>query len=111
MHLRTVQAINADRAVQWHQEQDAPWSLGDWGNAMAGECGEACNVIKKIRRIECGLKPPDNLEALREHLGEELADTMLYLLLVAENAGINMEEALRAKFNKVSEREGFPQRV
>ena len=78
---------------------------------MAGECGEACNVIKKIRRIECGLKPPDNLQALREHLAEELADTLLYLLLVAEAADIDVQAAVKDKFNEVSEREGFPQRL
>ena len=111
MHIRNLQAINAARAVEWHAPQNAPWTLGDWGNAMAGECGEACNVIKKIRRIECGLKPPDNLEALREHLAEELADTLLYLLLVAEAADLDMQAAVRDKFNSVSGKEGFPQRL
>lgn len=112
MHLRTLQAIDAARAAEWHKPHaDKPWTLGDWGNAMGGECGEAQNVIKKIRRIEVGLKPTDDWYELHEKLGEELADTLLYLLLVAEQANLDMEDAVKKKFNSVSEQEGFSQRL
>lgn len=110
--IRELQEINAHRKEEWHKNM-LPWTLGDWGNAMAGECGEACNVIKKIRRQQCGQKgtlDPD-ITTLRFDLGEELADTMLYLLLVAQEAGLDMEEEIRGKFNSVSIREGFPQRL
>ena len=30
------------------------WSLAEWSNAMAGECGEACNLTKKMLRGDRG---------------------------------------------------------
>lgn len=112
MHLHVIQTIDADRAKQWHVGMD-PWSLADWGNAMAGEVGEACNVIKKIRREQTGRKGTGDkpMLELKKQLGEELADALLYLVLVAEAAGIDIEEAVRDKFNAVSEREGFTHRL
>lgn len=112
MKLRKLQKVNAERAIEWHKPGHAEWTGGDWGNAMGGECGEAQNVIKKIRRLECGLatEPPFEVDLVAE-LAEELADTLLYVLLVAEHFGIDMTIATRYKFNKVSEEKGFEQRI
>ena len=112
--LRELQEVNADRAIEWHAASDGIWTGADWSNAMAGECGEACNVVKKIRRIETGIKQDPNgkiEDRLRSELATELADTLLYLLLVAEHYGIDVESAVIDKFNLVSEREGFSQRL
>lgn len=73
------------------------WSLTDWACAMAGECGEACNLIKKFRRGET---------ITREMIGKELADMVIYADLLAARAGIDLGEAVRQKFNEVSERRG-----
>jgi NTP pyrophosphatase (non-canonical NTP hydrolase) len=114
--LRTIQQISAQRCTRWHHADTEPWSLADWGNAMGGECGEAQNVIKKIRRIQTGTVGGHNaadtdLVALRAKLGEELADTVLYAVLVADNEGIDLATAVVAKFNLVSEACGFPERI
>ncbi|MEM9065058.1 MAG: MazG-like family protein [Planctomycetota bacterium] len=77
----------------------AEWSLSDWGVAMAGEAGEACNVIKKIRRGD----HPFQFD-VDEVLGDELADVVLQLDLLAARAGIDLGEAVRRKFNVVSDR-------
>lgn len=104
---------NSDRAKAWPGERGVPWTGADWGNAMGGECGEAQNVIKKLRRVETGVRgnvdPP--LPELVEKLGDELADTITYAFLVADHYGINVAEALCRKFNKISEREGVEHRV
>ena len=42
------------------------WTLADWSNAIAGETGEMCNLIKKIRRGDT-IDPKD--------VGKELADS------------------------------------
>lgn len=73
------------------------WSPTDWATAMAGECGEACNLIKKLRRGE---------EVLPEVIGDELADMVIYADLLAQRLGIDLGEAVRAKFNAVSRRRG-----
>lgn len=104
---------NASRAAVWHGPDSVPWTGADWGNAMGGECGEAQNVIKKLRRVETAVvgqvdPPPSDLV---RKLGDELADTITYAFLVADHYGINVAEALCRKFNAISVREGVSHRV
>jgi NTP pyrophosphatase (non-canonical NTP hydrolase) len=82
---------------------------------MCGEAGEAANVVKKLRRHECALagsglplQPP---ERLLEALGEELADVVIYLDLLAQFYDIDLPAAIVRKFNIVSERQAFPERL
>lgn len=113
LDMETFQEVNAARARRWHEEGE-PWTLADWGNAMGGECGEAQNVIKKIRRIDTGTggnAEGVTREGLIEELGFELADTIAYAFLVAENAGLNLAHYVKEKFNQVSEKHGFEERL
>ncbi len=113
--LKDVSKVNRARAERWHPgfPGDADWSISDWSNAMAGEAGEACNIVKKIRRYECGLRGKlDPSEAdLRLMLADEIADVYLYLDLLATKAGVDIEAAVISKFNRVSERQDFPERL
>lgn len=108
---------NVARASRWHPgfPGDASWTGADWSNAMCGEAGEAANVVKKLRRHECGLagsgltvQPSGELVA---HLAMELADTVTYVDLLAAKYGIDLGDAIIAKFNIVSERQNFPERL
>ncbi len=47
-----LRAANATRCARWHDGGVADWAPTDWANAMAGEAGEACNAIKKLRRVD-----------------------------------------------------------
>jgi len=80
-----LQATSVIRCLRWHGPDTDPWSGADWSNAMGGECGEAQNVVKKLRRVEtrtgAQLQPPP--EQLQAMLGEELADVICYAVLVA----------------------------
>lgn len=105
---------NLQRVTLWHPTfgTDAPnaWTGADWSNAMAGECGEACNVVKKIRRQETGIrgtKDPDYNELIAM-LGLELADTVTYADLLAQHYGLDLGTQMIVKFNYISEREGLP---
>jgi NTP pyrophosphatase (non-canonical NTP hydrolase) len=80
--------------------KDGPW----WGNAMAGECGEACNVVKKIDRDGWS-------EELQSKLAKELADVVTYADLLAARFGIDLGKAVAMKFNEVSERVGSELRL
>jgi NTP pyrophosphatase (non-canonical NTP hydrolase) len=71
------------------------WNATDWLAAVTGELGEAAGLIKHLRRGEA-VSP--------EALGHELADTVINLDLLAARLGIDLGEAIRAKFNLVSER-------
>jgi NTP pyrophosphatase (non-canonical NTP hydrolase) len=108
-----LQAISVIRCLRWHGPDTEQWSGADWSNAMCGEAGEAANVVKKLRRLETGTGAQDQPTAERLHamLGEELADVACYLVLVAAYYGIDLGAAVIDKFNAVSEREGFPERI
>lgn len=96
LSFKELRAINVERCNSSFfppDSKDGPW----WGNAMAGECGEACNVVKKIDRD--GLTP-ERVTAL----GKELADLITYADLLAARLGIDLGQAVALKFNEVSER-------
>lgn len=84
------------------------WSLSDWFTATLGELGEAANIAKKLNRVRDGI--PGNTETpdeLRQELADEIADTFIYLDLLAQSAGVNLEDAVIDKFNRTSAKVGF----
>ena len=84
------------------------WSLSDWMTATAGELGEAANIIKKMNRNRDGI--PGNVESasdLRAMLADELADVVIYLDLLAQAAGFDLETVRDAKFAKTSAKIGY----
>ena len=87
----------------------ASWSLSDWMTATMGELGEAANVLKKLNRARDGV--PGNGDAtpeeLREAFADELADTFIYLDLLAQAAGVDLPSAIRAKFEATSRKIGY----
>lgn len=111
--FKKLRQVNSARCKKWHPPESTPWTASDWLTALAGELGEAANIIKKIRRHETGASntgdPPEHI--LRSLLAEELADTFLYTDLLANYFGIDLEEAVIRKFNKTSEKHGFTERL
>jgi NTP pyrophosphatase (non-canonical NTP hydrolase) len=84
-----------------HEKEDgSDWSLAEWMNAVAGELGEAANLIKKVRRGDL------TLDEARPLLAKEFADIVTYLDITAMQAHINLGEATIKKFNEVSDRVG-----
>lgn len=110
--LDELRAANITRAARWHGP-DSTWTGADWSNAMAGEMGEAANVVKKIRRGEdgCPAAHDPGPRMLVAMLGDEIADVIIYADLLAAHYGIDLSGAIRTKFNAVSVREGFPERL
>ena len=89
-----------------HEKEDgSDWSLAEWMNAVAGELGEAANIIKKVRRGDL------TLEEARPMLAEEFADIVTYLDITAMQAGVDLGKATQEKFNKVSKRVGSSVRL
>lgn len=76
------------------------------GNELAGEVGEACNVIKKIARERLGIR---GTRATKEQLAEELFDVIICVDLIAMQEGIDLEK-VRDKFNATSEKYGLTTR-
>jgi NTP pyrophosphatase (non-canonical NTP hydrolase) len=102
----TLGQIRAARKKQQpYFKGSADWRLSDWVVALAGEVGEAANIVKKINRGDF------TLDEKRKDLADELADVLIYLDAVAAAAGIDMAEAVTRKFNIVSARVASPVRL
>lgn len=107
-----VSIISLKRALRWHPIGLHSWSLSDWFTALAGEVGEAGNVIKKLNRLRDGIQGnKETPDQLRRQLSDELADVYLYLDLLAQAAHVDLPAAIVRKFNATSERLGFPERL
>lgn len=115
LSIAELQKINRSRANRWHGGDFKNWSGLEWAGAACGEAGEAANVAKKLRRVELSLdgnaysEHPLVPKELIAKLGEECADAVLYLCLLASRYEIDLEEAITLKFNKKSIEMGFPE--
>lgn len=108
MNLNELREINVRRCAAAFHPVEA-WTPAEWAVAMAGECGEACNVVKKLRRLQDGTntaKDPQTREEAIALLKDELADLIIYADLLAARLEIDLGEAVRHKFNAVSDRMG-----
>jgi NTP pyrophosphatase (non-canonical NTP hydrolase) len=109
MDMHAFSAVNRQRCEHptgFNHRLDS-WSLSDWMTATMGELGEAANIVKKLNRVRDGI--PGNKvspEELRSRLASELADTFIYLDLLAQAAGIRLEDAVKKVFNAKSEELG-----
>jgi NTP pyrophosphatase (non-canonical NTP hydrolase) len=104
MDFDTLRLVNVSRCEEVFHPLHS-WSPTDWACAMAGEAGEACNVVKKLRRHADKtntVKDPQKEEELIAMIADELADTVIYADLLAARLGIDLGDAIRTKFNEVS---------
>lgn len=96
----------------FHHDIDS-WSLSDWFTAVLGELGEASNIAKKLNRVRDGV--PGNGDATPEQLHamlkDEIADTFIYLDLLAQSQGFNLIDAVIAKFDRTSAKIGYAPRL
>jgi NTP pyrophosphatase (non-canonical NTP hydrolase) len=117
--------VNIKRCRKWHDPEE--WSAQMWGLAMTGEAGEfataivalltvgaagqVANALKKLRRHDDGISQITDREVLLRNVAMEIGDTAVYLDLLAQRLGLKFEDCIRDTFNRVSEREGFPERL
>lgn len=104
--MRKLRDANEARQKEW--DPNGYISLEYRGNEMAGEVGEACNVIKKLAREKMGIR---GSRATLNDLAEELADVVICADLIAMHVGLDLAEAVARKFNKTSEKVGLKTRI
>ena len=76
-----------------------PGNIYDWEFhliGMSGECGELLNKLKKIKRGDFQLN--------KEEMAEEVADVITYALLLLSELGVDPEQTILSKFEKVNQR-------
>jgi NTP pyrophosphatase (non-canonical NTP hydrolase) len=101
---------NVTRCRKWHPEGIESWSPSDWLTAVTGELGELASLLKMRNRERDGLVG-NKFSPTDEQIADEVADVLTYLDLLAFVLGVDMGSAAARKFNKISERNGFPDRL
>ena len=89
------------------------WDLNRWMVATLGELGEAANIIKKLNRVDDGVpgnSPDETREVLQSKLADEIADAAIYLDLLAQRAGFDLETIREVKFEKTSKKIGYKEK-
>ena len=102
MHLHQLQQIEADDSKDYFPEhEDSPFFLA---LALAGEVGEVCNKVKKYMRGDF------DFEELQAQLDSELPDILIYLVMLSDNLGIDLEEQyhIKKEFNDARFGSGLP---
>lgn len=108
LDLAYLRAANIKRCEEVFHPVNS-WSPTDWATAFAGEAGETCNEVKKLRRLDGAdhsEDTPERREELRHAIAMELADTVIYADLLAARLDIDLGNAIRKKFNEVSKKRG-----
>lgn len=81
----TLRGANAARQKEWDKAGGIDPAYR--ANELAGETGEACNVIKKLERERLGIRGSRDTVA---HLAEELADVVICVDLLAMSYSIDL---------------------
>lgn len=68
--------------------------------ALVGEVGELSEIFQWRSDDECKKGLPKFNDADRIHLGEEMADILIYLCRLADVCGVNMKHAVKDKMKK-----------
>ncbi len=105
MTFAELRDANQRRHIEWTDNGEV--SLGFRGLELGGEAGEVLNEIKKLERGRMGMAGgKDDLQVLTE----ELADVIISVDLIAMDLGIDLEDAVRKKFDRTSEKYGLQTR-
>ena len=106
IEFKTLKEANLARQKEWDPGNQITASYR--GNELAGEVGEACNVIKKLERERLGI--PGSRDTV-EHLAQELADVIICVGLIAMEYDIDIDREVALKFNGTSEKIGLKTRM
>lgn len=110
--FKQLREANISRCARWNADGVDGWSLAEYATAAAEELGEVCGVIKRLTRLRDGMVGTSKTaEEYAGELAHEIADTVTYLDILAARAGVDLGKAVAEKFNIVSNRHDFPERL
>lgn len=102
--FKAFREANVERCIVGFKHPLNSWSEMEWGAAAAGELGELLNNLKKRARAEAGIAGNVSDAPSVADCAAEIADVIIYLDLLAARMGIDVQEAIVEKFNRVSHR-------
>lgn len=100
-NLKRLPLFKNSKGKKAHSKKDgSDWTPAQWLQAVTGELGEYANLRKKFERGDISKKE------FQKEAKKELADIQIYLDILAYQLGVDLGEAVKEKFNEVSERIG-----
>jgi|SRR5882762_7671126 len=100
--MKQLREANIERDRLWDPENKV--DLGFRSTEFGGEAGEVQNKLKKIMRERLGIR---GTRASVQQLADELADVIICADLIAMEFDLDLERAIRRKFNETSHDQGF----
>ena len=98
--LKDLQDFHRELDVEKHFDQDIFRNIA----YLTGEIGELVSAIRKLRKVNDILEEP----AARNHVGDELADCLAYVVKLANYAEIDLQDAYINKMKRNLNREWHP---
>jgi len=98
--LKDLQAFHHDLDVEKHFDQDMFRNVA----YLTGEIGEFVSAVRKLRKAN---NETEENEA-RNHVAEELADCLAYVVKLANYVEIDLQEAYVKKMQRNLKREWHP---
>ena len=98
--FRSFQQMNKTRCEAVFPPAES-WTPIEWALAIAGEVGDVCSLLKKVRRGDF------TLETVKPEILNEIADVMTYCDLLITKLGADTGEVILSKFNEVSNCMGY----
>ena len=91
-----------DWAVSLSSEKDDPEALHRMMHGAVGLAGEAGEALEIVKKIKYGKKPLN--DESREHFKKELGDALWYIAEAAKGAGLLLSEVVEANIKKLETR-------
>tara|TARA_R100001143_G_scaffold61969_1_gene64023 strand:+ start:106 stop:429 length:324 start_codon:yes stop_codon:yes gene_type:complete len=102
MNFDLLREANVSRQKEWpgNEKADIPFRMIE----VSGESGELAEAVKKWLRSERGIHGNGGDTS---QIADEMADVIIAVDLLAEMFDINLDKAVRNKFNKTSTKYGL----
>ena len=98
--LKDLQAFHRELDAEKHFDQDIFRNIA----YLSGEIGEFVSAVRKLRKVSDEAEETD----ARNHVGEELADCLAYVVKLANYAEIDLHDAYINKMKHNLNREWHP---
>lgn len=99
LSFNTLRKANIERDKEWNPDKKLTPLFR--ATELAGEVGEALNVVKKLEREKLGIRGSRDTIS---HLASELSDIVICVDLLAMEYGIDLSFYTAATFNATSDK-------
>lgn len=108
--LKELRTKSFTRGQEFHRGKTPKKNLEELlfrATELGGETGECLEAVKKLARQARGMKGGKSFKTSLKNLREEIGDVVISLDRLAEFFDIDLEDAIKHKFNLTSKKKGL----